>query len=40
MSSGEMGRRCVFLKYFWVIVADGSLKASHVSTSMEFFGAV
>ena len=36
MSGGYRGSRCVFLKYFWLIVVDDSVKASHVSTSMEF----
>ena len=35
MSGGERDGRCVLLKDFWVIVADDSLKASHVSTRME-----
>ena len=36
MSGSERGRRCVFLKYLWVIVVDDSLKDSHVSTRTEF----
>ena len=36
MSGGERVRRCVFLKYLWVIAVDDSLKYSHVSISTEF----
>ena len=36
MSSGYRGRICVFLKYFWAIFIDDSLKASHVSTRTNF----
>ena len=36
MYGGERGRRCVFLKDFWVVVAYDRLKASHVSIMAEF----
>ena len=36
MYGGDRGGRCVFLKAFWVIVADDSLKDSHVSKRTKF----